>query len=67
MCIHSYQGRGGQEKVLDFLKLELQTLVSHLGDGDCTWALWKSSQCALNTLQPHFSVLCTCSASRKTS
>lgn len=36
---------GGQKKVLDLLKLELQMAVSHyVGAGSWTWIFWKSSQ-----------------------
>lgn len=36
-----------QKRECDPLELELQTLASHhVGVSDCTWGLWKSSQCS---------------------
>ena len=39
--------QGGQKRVLDPRELKLQRVVSyHVGGGNRTWVLWKSSQCA---------------------
>ena len=39
--------KGGQEEALGPLKLELQAIVSyHMGAGNQTWVLYKSSQCS---------------------
>ena len=37
----------GQERLLDTLRLELQTVVScYVGGGTQSWVLWKNSQCS---------------------
>ena len=52
----------GQKRVVDSLKLKLQTVVTcHVGAWTCTWVIFKSSQCGqvLNCLQgtPFFIIL----------
>ena len=38
---------GGQEKVMDSLRLELQMVVSHhVAAGNQTWVLYKSNKCS---------------------
>lgn len=45
-CVYTPGACGGREKVPEVLELESQMIVGHhMGDGDQTHVLWKSSQC----------------------